>query len=414
MIRGETGSRRGWVLLALTLALDTVSVWRATAQPASDVRTYHEWIVGPLPSWSAPSPYPAGADLLWWPLRWAPAADVNLWWLLGCTGPATIAACVVLARTTRRPLTAVTVWLLAAGLLERSYWMRLEPVAALAVLLAVTGLRRARAAGPGLALALGALLKVWPAFLLPLGLLGVTTRRSRVRLLAGFAAPWLVYALVLLAVRPPAGTTWLTFTFTRRPQAEALSVLPTLWAMAAGDHTWRMVYAGGLDSADVVLGPGLPVARAVLQVLALTAIVAVAVRVVRWYRSLGDPGLRPDTLPVLLVAQAALLLLIVFAGPALSPQYLLWFAPLFAVAAGEGCLRREVVLWLAGCTLTFVEFPLLWNEMRAADPIAVAALTARDAVLVVLLVACLLRVRRGTRVPAAPAGVRSEVASARP
>jgi hypothetical protein len=414
MIPGATATRRAWAVLALTLALDVVSLWRATAQPASDVRTYHRWIIGPLPSWSAPSPYPVGADLLWWPLRWAPAPDVNLWWLLGCTGPVTIVACVVLARTARYPLPAVTVWLLAAGLLERSYWMRLEPVAALAVLLAVVGIRRGRAAGPGAALALGALVKVWPGFLLPLGVLGLPGRRPRLRFLAAFAVPWLGYGLALLALRPPEGTTWLTFTFSRRPQAEALSVLPTLWAMAGGDTTWRMVYSGGLDSADVVLGPGLSVVRAALQALALGAIAALTVRVVRWYRSLGDPGLRDDTLPTLLAAQAAFLLLVVFAGPALSPQYLLWFAPLFAVAAGAGCLGREVGLWLVGCALTFVEFPLLWNEMRAADPLAVAALTARDAVLVALLVACLARVRTGTTPVRAVPGVGSTAVPTRP
>ena len=427
MSRGNTGPPAAWAALVAALALDVGSAWRATAQPASDVRTYHAWITGPLPGWDAPGPYPLGADALWWPLRWVPAHDVNLLWLLACTLPATLVACAVLARTASRPVVAVTVWLAAAGLLERSYWMRLEPVAALAVLLMVVGVRRGRVAGPALALSCGALIKVWPVFLAPLAVLVLLARggrgpvrRSWARWLGWFALPWAGYALVLLALRPRAGITWFTFTFSRRTQGEALSVLPTQWAMAAGDRTWRMTYVGGLDSADVVLGPGLHAARLVLQAVGVAVLAVLAARVVR--RPAGpDPQPAPDAgadgaadgdgaggrLVVVLATQVAVLLVIIFAGPAFSPQYLIWFAAPLAVAAGEGLLGREVLTWLAGCALTYVEFPLLWNEMRRADPVAVAALTARDAVLVVLLLLCLGRVRRAT----SPVPWRSSVSS---
>jgi hypothetical protein len=129
----------------------------------------------------------------------------------------------------------------------------------------------------------------------------------------------------------------------------------------------------------------------------------VAARVVRWLRQRAGAGdVRFALGPA---AQTAALLVIIFAGPAFSPQYLMWFAPLLAVAAGEGCLGTEVMVWLAGCALTFVEFPLLWNEMRAADPVAVAALTVRDAVLMVLLGLCLRRVYTETATSRrAPAG----------
>ncbi|HEY6798803.1 MAG TPA: hypothetical protein VI248_29340 [Kineosporiaceae bacterium] len=393
-----------WVALAAALALDVGSIYRATAQPASDVRTYHQWITGPLPSWTAAGPYPVGADLLWWPLRWLPG-PVNVWWLVACTGPATGLACLVLWRTAGRPLIAVTVWLTAAGLLERSYWMRLEPVAALAALLMVVGVRRGRVAGPALVLSGGALVKVWPAFLLPTALLLPSSAAGRpagrpaqaaARRLGWFALPWVVYGLAVLVLRPPHATTWLTFTLTRRSQAESLSVLPALWSMAAGGHTWHLRYVGGLDSADIVTGPHLRAARLVLQLVAVAVLAVLAARVVPVARRRGAGTDGGEGLALVLVAQVAALLVIIFAGPAFSPQYLVWFAPLLAVAAGDGRLGRETALWLVGCALTFVEFPLLWNEMRAADPVAVTALTARDAVLAVLLGLCLWRVLRAT------------------
>jgi hypothetical protein len=414
-----------WVALLAALVLDVVSAYRATLAPASDVRTYRQWINGSVPSWTVPGPYPLGADLLWWPLRWVHGSLVesNLWWLVCCTVPVTLIACAVLWRTSARPVFAITVWLLAAGLLERSYWMRMEPVAALGALLMIVGLRRGRVAWPALALSAGALIKVWPVFLAPTALLILLGRdpsgrdrsgrvgwgrwRAPLRWTGWFVLPWAGYLAAIVALRPPHATAWATFTFSRRTQVESLSALPALWAMAAGSTRWTIRYVGGLDSTNIIVGPHLHAPRYALQSLGVVVLLVLAVRVVRWRLALRDAPSGPDgpVLAVVLSTQVAVLLVLIFAGPVFSPQYLVWFAAPLAVAAGAGLLGREVLVWLAGCALTFWEFPVLWLDLERGDPLAVAVLTARDAVLVVLLVLCLLRVRCATRRPApGPAG----------
>jgi hypothetical protein len=200
-------------------------------------------------------------------------------------------------------------------------------------------------------------------------------------------------------LRPPHATTWATFTLTRRTQVESLSALPALWGIAAGSTRWTIRSVGGLDSTDIVVGPHLHLPRYGLQALGVVVLVALAVRVVRWRLTTADGPQGPDraVLRVVLALQVAVLLVLIFAGPVFSPQYLIWFAAPFAVAAGEGLLGREVLVWLVGCALTFWEFPVLWLDLEKGDPAAIAVLTARDAVLAVLLVLCLLRVVRGTR-----------------
>ena len=429
-----------WVALVAALALDAVSAHRATVQPASDVRTYRQWINGPLPSWDVPGPYPVGADLLWWPLRWVHGSLVesNLWWLACCTVPVTLVACLVLWRTASRPVLAVTVWLVAAGLLERSYWMRMEPVAALGALLMIVAVRRGRrgvvgaggGAGGGpvrswrvaasaLALSAGSLIKVWPVFLAPTAVLVLAGRAGRarwtapLRWLGWFVLPWAAYGAAVLALRPAHPFTWFTFTLGRRTQVEAVAALPALWGMAAGSKSWTIRKLGGLDSTDVVLGPHLHAPRYALQGIGVVLLVLLAVRVGRWRLATADRDGTPDrsALGVVLCTQVAMLIVIIFAGPVFSPQYLVWFAAPFAVAVGEGLLARESVVWLVGCGATFLEFPTLWLDLERGDPLAIGVLTARDAVMLALLVLCLLRLRRDTaprRLPAGPgAGVPS-------
>jgi len=398
--------RLAWVALVVVLALDAVSAYRATAQPASDVRTYRTWIAGPLPSWSVPGPYPIGADLLWWPLRWVHGSLVesNLWWLACCSVPVTLVACLVLWRTASRPVLAMTAWLLAAACLERSYWMRMEPVAALGALVMIVAVRRGRLAGSALALGAGALIKVWPVFLAPTAVLALLGRRGRagrtasLRWLGWFVLPWAGYAVAILALRPPHPLTWFTFTLSRRTQVEAVAALPALWGMAAGSDSWTIRRLGGLDSTDVVFGPHLHGPRYLLQALGFVVLVLLAVRVVRRRQAAPDPTGTPDpaALSLVLATQVAMLVVIIFAGPVFSPQYLIWFAAPFSVAVGEGLLGREAVVWLVGCAMTFLEFPVLWPDLEKGDPLAVAVLTARDAVLLVLLALCLRRVRRAT------------------
>jgi hypothetical protein len=369
-------------------------------QLPSDVRTYRQWITEGWPSWTSPGPYPVVVDALWWPLRFVHAYNPSPTWVLFWTGPATVLACVLLWRTASKPQLAVAAWLLAAAFLERSYWLRLEPVSALIALTGVVAARRGRTGLSAGALALGSLVKVWPAFLAPLALL-LTAARQRVRWLVVFAVPWVVYLAVLVVRRPPGAFAWLTFTFSRPIQIESFSGLGAMWSIALGGHTWRIKFERGLNSADILIGPHLTAIHLVIELLGVVALAVLAVRLSRSRRGLGVP------LEQALLVQAVVLLVLVVAGPVFSPQYMAWFAPVFAVAAGEGLLRAETVLWIVCCGLTALDYPLGYDALRGGGINGLVALTARDVVFVALLVVAyrhLWRLTRPSQIEASRAG----------
>ena len=167
------------------------------------------------------------------------------------------------------------------------------------------------------------------------------------RWLVVFAVPWVVYLALVYARRPAGGTAWFTFTFSRPIQIESFSGLGAMWAIGFGSTTWRIQFLHGLNSADLVLGPHLKGIHLGLEVLGVVALAVVGVRL---WRGRRDPD-RPEGRRVLGVSleqalslQAIVLLVLIVAGPVFSPQYMAWFAPVFAVAAGEGLLGRETVL----------------------------------------------------------------------
>ena len=182
--------------------------------------------------------------------------------------------------------------------------------------------------------------------------------------------------------------------------------------MAFGSHTWTTFYASGLDSADVVTGPYLRTGHLALELVGMSVLVALGVRVWRWWRfpvpqgAQGEAAVRTRFV-LLSYAQLAALLILVFCGPVFSPQYLIWFAPVLAIAVGEGFLVTETLVWLSACALTTLEFPYLWDRIRATQPQALAVLTLRDAVLVALLAMCLRQLWRRTRRAPLAAAARS-------
>lgn len=381
-----------------------LSAWHAVRQLPSDVPSYRRWINGPLPSWDVPGPYPVLADLVWWPLRWYDGLNPNPIWVLCWTGPATVIACLLLWRTSRYPVPAINTWLVAAAVLERCYWVRLEPIAATITLAAVVAVRGRRPGLSGLGLAIGALIKVWPAFLAPMVFALTRDRRERVRWIVGGAVPCLVFLGAIAVLRPAAPMEWFSFAFGRRIQLESLTALLPLWAMALGSHRWHTMYRGGLDSANLIAGPHLPVIHHALQLAAAAALAVLAWRLLRWWRAdrsvarSGAPGVGPvDRDVIVFCSQIVFLLILIFSGPVFSPQYLAWFAPILVVALGQGLMVREAMVWLVACALTNAEYPYLWDDITTPRVHAMAVLTLRDLVLVVLLGLCLQRLWRLTR-----------------
>jgi hypothetical protein len=72
----------------------------------------------------------------------------------------------------------------------------------------------------------------------------------------------------------------------------------------------------------------------------------------------------------------ATLLLVMLANKVLSPQYIAWLLPFGALLPW-----RKTVLLLAICLLTTLVYPLLFDDLRRMQPLAVALLNVRNLLL---------------------------------
>ena len=93
---------------------------------------------------------------------------------------------------------------------------------------------------------------------------------------------------------------------------------------------------------------------------------------------------------------SALVALIIVTNKVLSPQYMLWLLVMLALcSAASGRLRaRESALLLGATGLSHVVFPYLYSELLNFELLPLIVLTARDALLIVLLATLI----RGLRV----------------
>ena len=106
---------------------------------------------------------------------------------------------------------------------------------------------------------------------------------------------------------------------------------------------------------------------------------------------------RPGTAEELVRWSAAALVAFVALGKVLSPQFLIWLAPLVPLVAGRRGLHAAALLALA-LVLTQLWFPYrYWDLALEFDEAASWLVLARDLVLVGLLV---VLVRDGRRAPA--------------
>jgi hypothetical protein len=253
-----------------------------------------------------------------------------------------------------------------------------------AVTVAALWAARGRRFGTAYALlAAGALLKLYPALLVPVVAieqyrsLGRSPLRSRPprAVLAGVGLFCLLTAagFAVAFLLDPAG--WLgPFTYNARRPFQVESVPATL--------LWLSGFLGFPVSPDKSFGSDNLVG--LLDRAIGLAAEAVLVAGLLWvYGSQAAGRLRVTT------AFAASLLVVLCAGRVLSPQYLIWVLPLVAIVQ-----RRFDGLWLAICVLTTLVFPLGYLQLHpvgsgppASYPVFLLGLIAlRNAALVVATV----------------------------
>ncbi|MEI6223620.1 MAG: tetratricopeptide repeat protein [Deltaproteobacteria bacterium] len=245
---------------------------------------------------------------------------------------------------------------LAAGAILAN---RLDALVALvigaAILLLVAGRHVAAAA----VLGAGFALKLTPALLLPLVLLVTPRRGMALAAFAGAAAvPFLPYvgAPHLLGI--------LGYHAGRPLQVESVLATPFVVGHVLGLTRLRIVDS---HNSQAILGAGTAAAAALsgpLQAVALALAFGAS-----WRRRRELAG---DRLP--LAALAVLLSFVAF-GKVLSPQFLVWLLPAAALLVPS--FPAIGILTIATVALTQVEFPGLYWQYVALEPLAVAVVATR-------------------------------------
>lgn len=329
-------------------------------------------------------------------------------WLAGSTGPlwtyqvffalemvalTVLAACAtVLAAARRGKREAYLVGLLFAAsvpALGAIIANRFDPAVMLVIVVSVLLSVRGRPNAAAFALGLGFALKLMPLVLLPLVLVLLPDLRAAIKAclwcFAGAALPFVPH---LLHGAAPGLLAVVRYHLVRPLEVEGTFASVLLVAQLVGIAQENLFAAFG---SVCVSGPGAPF-MTVLS--AVSTFLAVAFTYwVLWRRRRYLVAV-PRQVPF--AALTVLLALMVF-GKVLSPQYVVWLLPFFALTAQER--KTAGVLLFAAFIATHVLFPSEFVELEMLEPQAVLLLAGRNALLVAAFFVCLAGLRRLPLVP---------------
>ncbi|MGQ0623109.1 MAG: glycosyltransferase 87 family protein [Sporichthyaceae bacterium] len=377
----------------------------------SDVRDiYSRWFdvlsTGSFPDndvmWQYP---PAAALVLLAPALLPLSYAVSFYWISVRGDVAVFVALIIagrrgLAATERQPW-AAWVWTIGVALGGPIAYGRYDLIVtgiAILGLIVLTGPDRSPAADRrrhrlgGAILAVGALVKVWPALVLL-----AAGPRGRWRQSWAAAAATGLTILVAFWVSMPNAMSFLSHQGGRGVEVESIGALPF---HIASHHGWDGYVALNYGSMEY-LGPHV---RLVARLSLLASLLALA-WLITW--RVTARSWRDST-----TADAALIaiLLFVVTSRVISPQYMVWMVGLGAVCAlhfgrrGDSVMRLPVGLILIATALTCVEYPYYFQELLAAEQGAVLLVTVRNLLLVAAALIGASRLWRSTRSQSAQAG----------
>ncbi|WP_433548897.1 glycosyltransferase 87 family protein [Streptomyces sp. CA-294286] len=371
-----------WALTRLWLVSAALKVpplnGDGTLDPSVDT-VYRGWFdvlaSGTFPAHDVSWQYPPGAALPILAPGLLPSLDYGHAFVLtaALTDALVTAGLLWLAVRKGRSPAAAWLWTVALAVLSTMPWNRFDlqvTAVAMAALVVAASSRAWADRAFGALVALGALIKVWPALLLVGTGRGRRTRHS-----------WLSAALagaVLLAgfaLAMPHALSFLTAQKSRGIQIESVGALPFHVARHFGwTGTWK-----AKDGSHEFVGPYVETVSLVMQCLTVLALGWLWYwRTRRTVPSQGAPWLLPD-------ASLTAVLLFVVTSRVISPQYLVWLVGLAAVCLLWRETSQRPVAWLilAACVFTTLGFPLLYRELRDdADPLAITNLFVRDLLLI--------------------------------
>ncbi|WP_431813195.1 glycosyltransferase 87 family protein [Kocuria sp. cx-455] len=226
-------------------------------------------------------------------------------------------------------------------------------------------------------------MKVWPAAIV-LALFTVVRRRVQV-VVAG-----LTVSAVAAGVAAAMGAFPLLFNFLtqqgdRGMQLEATFTTPWLWSSVLGVGGSQMYMNTDINSMQVD-GPGTEIMSSLMQPLLIAAALAATVLLIRALRHGVRTG-GADRTELLLAGTLTLVSVFIVFNKVGSPQFMVWLGP--AVALGLvhhwRSWRTPAIMLIAIAVLTFFIYPLFYNALSHDNPAMALVLTARNALLVVLL-----------------------------
>ncbi|MGW6908518.1 glycosyltransferase 87 family protein [Streptomyces sp. NPDC054940] len=260
-----------------------------------------------------------------------------------------------------RTLRGAWVWVVGVPLLGPTVYARYDVmVTAVAVAALLAGARHPRLMGA--LTAFGAMLKVWPVLLLV---------AARKRLAWGWAALTAGALAAVFALAMPGAFAFLTFQRDRGTEVESLGSLVFHVARQYGWDGQVLLNYGSVE----FLGPYVDVVS--------TAALALSGLAFGW---LLLWRLRARMFHAHTLADAAFVAVLMFVTTSrvISPQYMVWLVGLAAVCL---CFRDSrmglpVVLVLAACFVTVLEFPVWFANVVASDARGITLLFLRNGLLV--------------------------------
>lgn len=352
-------------------------------------------------------------------LGWVPAAGDPQYFLVSAAMLAPFAVAVTLMLRPRVTPGRLALWACGSPIILYAFhnW---DLLAVAAAVWGLVSYERESTAGAGLALALGASAKLFPAFLMPpalLGRWGERDRRGAVHLIAGFLVmyavvnvPWVLVSgapprpalsgsgLAGVTLRPPGTNGWLgVWQFHARRYPD----FGTVWY-------WISVWSGKLTGSTWWSGPGY---RSAVNLLGLALFAAGS----SWLLWKGwKRRSEPQGYPVAAVG-LGILAMFLLTSKVHSPQYALWLIPMLALVDVPwrfviGYLVTDVLVYVSG----FYWFTQMNQPSSAWMRLFEAGVWARAGALAALIWCCAKARRLDPATPREGSGNRRTPAPAVP
>ena len=159
-----------------------------------------------------------------------------------------------------------------------------------------------------------------------------------------------------------------------------------LWQMVAGAPESFIYYDSAILTFQVA-GPGVDAVAAAMTPLLAAVVLAVSLLGIRAARSAARAGMNETQ--VLATLSLALVLVLIVLNKVGSPQFTTWLAvPVVLGLLSEGATRFRLPAALSLCiaVLTQLVYPYFYDLLLVADPVLVAIVTARNVLLLTLMV----------------------------